>query len=251
MNFVSNGLNLVRLLLPICDSRHATMAFLTISVQTYVSKIYNIVFFRFVHASFQSSLNCRNRIDEDRFQTIFIFLQRNNLIFLLFVSKVFTRCLIFICFEYNVYFILYDTILYDTFQTIMRSSLLVFLLLFRRVVSRINNGSTLFHAKVIKDQILIIPFDRRIQLCTICHASGFHYFKYVRSRTDIIYKAKQKIDRSIKGNFIYSTNNLSSLFSFSVSRNFCTTKLQHLYIFFKLFVVLHLSVKILFFFQFL
>lgn len=77
----------------------------------------------------------------------------------------------------------------------MRSSLLVFLLLFRRVVSRINNGSTLFHAKVIKDQILIIPFDWRIQLCTICHASGFHYFKY-GSRTDIIYKGKQKIDRS-------------------------------------------------------
>lgn len=118
---------------------------------------------------------------------------------------------------------------------------MVFLLLFRRVVSRINNGSALFHAKVIKDQILIIPSDWRIQLCTICHASSFRYFKY-GSRTDIIYKAKQKI--SIKGNFIYSTI-IYRVFSF-YSRNFCTT-IMILFIFWnflKLIVHTYLSVKI-------
>lgn len=120
----------------------------------------------------------------------------------------------------------------------MRSSLLVFLLLFRRVVSRINNGSILFHAKVIKDQILIIPIDWRIQLCTICHASSFRYFKY-GSRTDIIYKAKQKI--SIKGNFIYSTI-IYRVFIF-YSRSFSTI-ITMLYIFWNLSFIF--SVKIFF-----
>lgn len=88
---------------------------------------------------------------------------------------------------------------------------MVFLLLFRRVVSRINNGSALFHAKVIKDQILIIPSDWRIQLCTICHASSFHYFKY-GSRTDIIYKAKQKDQRKFYL-FHYNLSSVQFLFS--------------------------------------
>lgn len=79
----------------------------------------------------------------------------------------------------------------------MRSSLLVFLLLFRRVVSRINNGSTLFHAKVIKDQILIIPFDRRIQLCTICHASVFIISNTSgHEQISFIKQSRRSIDRS-------------------------------------------------------
>lgn len=118
----------------------------------------------------------------------------------------------------------------------MRSSLLVFLLLFRRVVSRINNGSTLFHANVIKDQILIIPSDWRIQLCTICHASSFRYFKY-GSRTDIIYKAKQKI--SIKGNFIYSIIIHRELSFYS--RNFCTIIIILFIYFLKLVAIILLS----------